>query len=374
MSEHPGPFGRDASSVTARQFDFYLYENFDPDACANHPLNPRRVLTSALDGMLSMAAGGCSWRELCARCGGALVKQAADCGVLRRDGDAVRFDAPIFLREDAAVLSAAFTEEAERLADRLAFVWPELTRLAESLRNGFDAAENLYHIVCGMTLDGALFDGLSETGAVATSRMHPSGLDYLAVAYERCEELDGLSRGLLCSLNRAIGETCVLQSFGDADGDRFDAYRWYRLREKGGLAGRFAAVQAPEKERLTREARRLVETGSCEQSCLQALEAFGYAKDGRVSVPVYRPSDAGMMDAVAALVQECLLSEVTAILRQGVPDVTSGRHGVPAAETANELYHLLFGKLNEALSRRGMVAPPPVRPGEGRYAQSIMLT
>lgn len=357
-----------------RRFDYFLFENFDADEQAWHPGNPRRILTSQMDGVLSMVAEGCSWVELRERWGEERVRQAAECGVLRRAGEEVRFDSPVFLREDAAALTGAFERAAEELASRLEEIWPELKRLAEKLHNGFDPSFNLYHLVCGMTLDGSFFDALERAGAVATARQHPSGLDYIAVIYERCAELDGLSRRLLCSWNRAVGETCALQSFGDADGDRFDAYRWYRLREGGRLPARFAALDVPDRERLTSEARRLAETGACAQDCLKALEAFGYAADGRMAVPVYRAADEGVIRSVSAAVTDCLLEPIATILRDGVQEITPARHGVRGAETANELYHLLFGQLNETLARRGMVAAPPHRPGEGRYWQSVILT
>ena len=351
-----------------RRFSFYLFEDFDPDREAGNSLNPRRVLTEALNGALDAVAAGCSWEALCGRWGEEAVERAVACGVLRKEGRAARFDAPVFLEEDAARLTAVCQREAEELTNRLSVGWKALVRLADSLENGFDASVNLYHLVCGVVLDGALFDALCEAGVVATSRPHPSGLSYIAVAYERCEALDGLSRRLLCSWNRAIGETCVLQSFGDADGDRFDPYRWYRMKESGRIDG-----DMPEKEKLTREARRLIETGSCAEDCLRALTVFGYAKDGRMAVPVYGPGDAAVMDEVARIVREVILEEVAALLRQGVREITPERHGVNRAETANELYHLLFGHINEALVRRGMVATPQKRPGEGRYLQSVQL-
>ena len=352
-----------------RAFDFYYFEQFDPETEANNPLNPRRILTPTIDGLLTMAAEGGTYDALCGRYGESLVRQVMDCGVLRREGEAVRFDAPVFLREDAPVLSAAFVEDAEHLADRLATIWPDLSGMVNDLRNDFGAPTNLYHLLCGMTLDGAFFDALCDAGVVATSRMHPSGLDYLVIAYERCEALDGLSRRLLCSWNRAVGETCALQSFGDADGDRFDVYRWERLHEAGKAPGNM-----PDRERLTRAARQLAEVGSCDPACLQALTAFGYVKDGRMAVPVYRPEDARVIDAIAEAVTVCLLEDVAMILRRGMPGITPEKHGISPGETANELYHILFGRLNEALVNRGLVAKPPYRPGEGRYLQSILLT
>ena len=352
--------------MSSRQFTFYLFENFDP--ASEHPLNPRRVLTSAVDGLLSMAADGCAWDALCDAWGEERVRQVADCGVLRRDGAMARLDAPVFLREDAPALSAAFSEDAERQAELLSRVWPEIVRCADRLHNGFDASVNLYHIVCGMVMDGAFFDTLCEAGVVTTGRAHVSGLDYIAVAYERCEALDALSRRLLCSWNRAMGKTCTLQSFGDADGDRFDAYRWYRLKESGQVID-----NVPDLERLTREARRLVETGICDRECLRALTAFGYVTNGCLSVPVYHVQDMLMIDEIAEIVRSTLLEDTAAVLRRGVKDITPVKHGVSAGETANELYHLLFGRLNQVLVRRGMVAAPPMHPGEGRYLQSIMM-
>ena len=75
----------------------------------------------------------------------------------------------------------------------------------------------------------------------------------------------------------------------------------------------------------------------------------------------------------AALVEEALYEEAARTLRevQGRLEITAARHGVPAGETANELYHILFGGINEELVRRGLTAAPPDRPGEGRDLQCI---
>lgn len=83
----------------------------------------------------------------------------------------------------------------------------------------------MYHILCGMIFDGSFFDYLNQNKALATSRRHCSGLDYLAVIYEDCAELRSLSNGLLRSYNRLANNICSLQSFGDAQGSRFDFYR-----------------------------------------------------------------------------------------------------------------------------------------------------
>jgi len=49
------------------------------------------------------------------------------------------------------------------------------------------------------------------------------------------------------------------------------------------------------------------------------------------------------------------------------------QHGVPKEEVANEVYHILFGMLNEELVSRGIVQEPNLHVGEGRYLKSIEL-
>ena len=57
--------------------------------------------------------------------------------------------------------------------------------------------------------------------------------------YEACPALQKFSDGMLCSYNRLTDGETSLESFGDADGDRFDLYRCFRLRERGPLPERF---------------------------------------------------------------------------------------------------------------------------------------
>lgn len=42
-------------------------------------------------------------------------------------------------------------------------------------------------------------------------------------------------------------------------------------------------------------------------------------------------------------------------------------------EVANEVYHMIFGMLNEELVSRGFVQMPDFHVGEGRYLKSIEL-
>lgn len=349
---------------------FYFEQNMAPE----HPLNPRRVLTPDADGILQMVSEWPAGEEVLQCCDEKRVQALVDVGTLRwEDGD-LRFDTPIFLQEDADTLTGLFANEARRLALLLNGHREELRAIARRIDNGFDEATNLYHIICGMVLDGTFFDDLCEAGAVVTSRKHPSGMDYLTIIYQKCDALDGLSRRLLCSWNRLIGDGCALQSFGDSDGMRHDFYRVYRLQALTREAGQFPdCALLPPKDELLQDVLRFIQTGKGAPSVLCLLERYGYVREGRICVPVFRMEDKTAVDEIASLVCHALLQPVKELLLHCNLNITAVQHVVDRRELANELYHILFGQINEALVDLGMVAMPPYRSGEGRYLKSIQI-
>lgn len=379
---------RSSTVNSMRSFEYFLFENFDADQEANNPNNPRNFLGSKTDALLTeMAqcpANTFSYRECRETHDVHLLRRLMEGGVLRLSGPALVFDCPIFLREDADVLRREIASKASALADLLDSSMTEILDRCGRIKNGFPAELNLYHILCGMILDGFFFDYLSDMGAVATSRQHPSDLDYLPVIYEKCEELQSFSDGLLCSYNRFVNAKCALQSFGDAQGNRLDFYRFFRLTEQGTLPDRFkdakaridhfgGANKAHLKEHLLEEVVSLVQTGRCEAAAMDLLELLGYAKEGALCVPVYTPEHKEYMAEIETIVEKCLGHAISDILLElaGSMDITAVRHGVDRKEIANELYHIVFGSINEELVARGRVAMPRYIPGEGRYFKCI---
>lgn len=367
-----------------RRFTYFLFENFDPDRESENPANPRRILNASADAVLSRVAEfpplGCPADGLRREFGSGVDRLIA-AGALREEQGRLAFDTPVFLREDVPALEGFFTQAAMPLADRLWDIREALWAAARAVKNGFDPQRNLYHILCGMILDGSFFDALQRREAVAVARVHPSGLDYLSVIYQDDAALSGFSNGLLCSYNRLTdGETSV-ESFGDGDGDRFDLYRCFRLREQGPLPERFRQAgvlldrlpRDREREVLLEGARALLRGKRCGGACLALLELFGYARAGKIAVPVFSQADEAAITAIGALVEERLCDPVEAALKEAAETLplTSLRHGAPKKEVANELYHILFGGINEAMVRRGLVAAPAKRPGEGRFLSCI---
>lgn len=382
----PRIFGRTERVSGMKEFEYFLFENFDADEESNNPYNPRNFLGNETDAILTEVAqypvNACSYNRSCEKYSTQLIRKLIDGGVLRPSGTALAFDCPIFLREDAAVLHTEIVSKASALVDLLDNSMTVIRDCCGKIGNGFPVELNLYHILCGMVFDGGFFEYLSGMGALATSRQHPSGLDYLSVIYEKCEELQTLSDGLLCSYNRFVNAKCSLQSFGDAQGNRFDFYRFFRLMEHGTLPDKFkdseplvVGLGGVNKDSLLDEVVSMVQTGRCDPAVMTLLELFGYAQDGAICVPVYTPEHKKYIAEIESVVEKCIGNAMsdTLIELTGSIDITAVRHGVNRMEIANELYHIVFGSINEELAARGIVAAPKYIPGEGRYYKSIEI-
>ena len=370
-----------------REFEYFLFENFDADEEANNPLNPRRFLGRETDPILSAVVqtpvGKCSYAACCDQYGTDLVNKLINGGILFCNGETLTVACPVFLREDAAVLHREIRSKASALVDTLQDCKDEIWKWCAKIDNGFSVELNMYHILCGMIFDGAFFDYLSDFGALATSRQHLSGLDYLTVIYENCEELQSLSDGLLCSYNRFVNEKCALQSFGDARGNRFDFYRFFRLIEQGDVPNQFKSAETCikacgerlNKDRILDEVVSLAQTGSCIPALMELLELFGYAENGVFCVPVYLPEHRTIIRKVERIIESHMgeaMYELLAELAEKIR-ITAVRHNVNRMEIANELYHIVFGFINEELVARGLVAAPNDIPGEGRYLKCVEL-
>ncbi len=372
-----------------RKFSYFLYENFDPDLEKENLYNPRRILGKQTDMVLSYVAGipafSCSYFLCRQRFGESILLQLIEAGALRREEDVLLFDSPVFLREDASVLYSQVRARAFELAAMLEKNLPRLQSLCRQIQNGTSVEENMYHILCGMIFDGSFFDYLNQNKALATSRRHCSGLDYLAVIYEDCAELRSLSNGLLCSYNRLANNICSLQSFGDAQGSRFDFYRVFRQLEHGDTSPELLEAKRLldysvgglrlNKNSLLRETAIFCQTGRCQPAVLELLELFGYAENGKICVPVYMAEHRKTIEEMKAVVEESIGRAVGDILMDMGQhlNITAVSHGVPFTEIANELYHILFGSVNEELMVRGIVSSPLLRQGEGRYLKCIEI-
>lgn len=365
-----------------RHFSYYYFDNFNAEEVKFPEDDPRMVLNSSADGVLTELVesppGICRYEGLCRLFSKKQVDQLIHIGLLRREADVVLLDSPVFVEEDAEELRKCFLDDISRMSEALTAKKEDFISLAQELNNGFPPEVNLYHLLCGAIFDGEFFDCLSDRGLVSTSRIHPSGLDYLIIVYERSPALEGLSNKLLCSYNRFTDGVRALQSFGDAAGDRLDFFRFSRQKQLGKVPADQQEIEklwdAAGGRRILTEVERFDKTGSCEKNVIHLLEVFGYLQEERFAVPVYRSNHRSVLEKMEQLTESCILTDMEHALNKGAySNLLCSRHGVSAGEIANELYHVVFGQLNEQLVKAGMAAQPPRIPGQGRYLKSIEL-
>lgn len=112
---------------------------------------------------------------------------------------------------------------------------------------------------------------------------------------------------------------------------------------------------------------------------LKELEYIGINKfDNSISinVPIFYESEKTIINDIGNII----LLEIFPIVKDvfenfetDVPDLTSVRHKVDIKEIAIELWHQIFGAVNEYLVKKGFVALPNNIDGEGRYLKSIIM-
>ena len=130
------------------------------------------------------------------------------------------------------------------------------------------------------------------------------------------------------------------------------------------------ALGSMEKEMCIRD-----RTGFCDRDCMQLFEYFGYISGNQYTVPVFRQNAKSIIQRLSNIVIDCIGIDIKKLLSDSpiMFQLYCRRHGVPKEEVANEVYHMIFGMLNEELVSRGFVQMPDFHVGEGRYLKSIEL-
>lgn len=342
----------------------------------------RTLFSPKTDRLLSLlvdAGGFCSAHLIAAEFGSDFVSELADAGVIQLRDDILFPGCPLFIKEDLPFLQTYAAEPAGIMAEKILAERSSYQKLLCRYGNEGRSAISLYHLLCGAVFDGLFFDELAADGTVAVSHAHRGGSEWLIILYEADPALDSFSRSLLCSYNRFVSGTYALQSFGDANGSRRDFWRFSRQMKQDPETLRndpafpiWSSLADPLV--LPSETERLIRTGTCSNECLFLLEQFGYAENGRVTVPVFEADAENITASLAGFTSSLIISDVKeALSSRYQKKLFSSRFHLSSAKAANELYHILFARLNELLIASGFAASPVFRKGEGRYLCSVQL-
>ena len=194
-----------------KQFSCYLYDQMEDEQEALHPDNPRNFMDSLsplISVIVSREAGTILYEDLADQFGSDYIDRMIRCGVLRREGQHVYLDTPVFLKSDASVLAEHFASAAGKIADLIVSCKQPLYELAGKINNGFSPERNLYHLLCGWSMDGAMID-----------RNSTSGISKWPYRYRFCGFPNGVSipprlAAMFCRMNRGAiwDSSCVTVS------------------------------------------------------------------------------------------------------------------------------------------------------------------
>ena len=249
----------------------------------------------------------------------------------------------------------------------------QIVSIAQCIDNGYPVERNLYHILCGYIFDGLMFDYLEENDLVTTSCVHASGLDYLVILYEDTASLNEYSDLLLCSYNRLTINGKGFVSFGDSDGSRKDLYRYKRQKELNLLSEQEEKYICHPTEELIENFNRLADGCYIDSKYMATYEYFDYCQNGTIIVPIYNSYSYDvankLYEFVLGIVKEHIINALVAI--QNENRLLAIAHEVKVKDISNEIYHLIFGEVNELLVKNGLILEPPYYQGEGRYFKSF---
>ena len=301
-----------------------------------------------------------------------LVKSLLQIDVLQLHGDKLGMNVPFFLEKDVKSLKMLSGKVANDIFSILSGCQNSIKDIIGHIDNGFHSELNIYHLLCAYIFDGLMFDFLEQNNLVETTNIHKSGLDYLVVLYEDNAELDKYSNQLLCSYNCLIVNEHGFVSFGDSNGNRNDFYRYYCQKDLNQLPKKQIDISTYSKEDLIDNFEKLVSGEYVEEQFIQIYDHFGYCKDGKIIVPVYD----GIAFQQAKVLYEFILDKIKNPLVDTLnliskTDLSAISHGINSKCVANEIYHIIFGEVNEMIVNSGLAANPPYYEGEGRYLKSF---
>lgn len=356
------------------KFNKYYFENYPIDTPFDRN-NPRYVLSlNGVDEILEKVINSTPYSlskddfentEL--------VNDLLQVDVLQQKEGKLGMAVPFFVERDARILKELSKSVAKTIVSNLIEHEKQIIDIIQKVNNGYSYDRNLYHLLCGYIFDGLLFDFLEEKQLVTTSLVHKTGLDYLVILYEDSDVLNEYSDKLLCSYNRLVVNGKGFASFGDSEGSRRDFYRYMRMKELNQLTEQEREYMNCSVEELIENFEKLIDGKETATKYIEIYEYFGYCEDGKISVPIYDENTYKVADELykymLTLIKDSITNALAAI--QEEKSLLAIAHGVKTEDIANEIYHLIFGEVNELLVQSGMVAEPPMTLGEGRYFKSF---
>lgn len=306
-----------------------------------------------------------------------LLKDLMDIGMVNKDKT---LNFPFFIKSDVKIIQSYSKNIAKRMYSVMEKCLDKFYDLVDF--EGMDRKEVLYHFLCCDILDGSALDIYGKKGYFSLDLPQKDNRRYLLIGFEDDKEVLSLSEGLLCSCNVHHHDKIEFKSFGDAKGDRNDVYRFLRQQEyamvtsqsKTNVNQAYLEIIRDEWVTLMNRAYDVIVNNHQDKKFMALLEALEYMKHGEVCVPVFttehRPKFNELTRHVIQLLEPIVAEAMDEI--DGLK-LSAVEHGVSKKAIGNEMWHQIFGELNELLVLNDVVKQPEYREGEGRYLKAIYI-
>ena len=330
------------------EFDIFYYENDISMIKDNN--NPRIILNDpsvfqVLSDIINCLPNSIDINQYSNK---EIINRLLTIEVIKLHDNKLSLNIPIFIEKDLPILKRYISLASKKIYYSIAQQTDVLIKTIHQIQNGFPDQINLYHMLCGYIFDGTIFDELVKHNLITTHKIHQDSSDYLIIMYEKCKSLSIYSNKLLCSYNRLTTSYGTFSSFGDCE---------YSADELG------LAFHS------------LVNRNKISENFISIFDQLGYTKGGIINVPVYYPDDFKVGDEVSKIVidacSQTLIECLNLLSRE--QNLLSIQHNIDVRDIANEIYHLIFGTVNELLVQHNIVAQPEYYPNEGRYLKSYEI-
>ena len=353
------------------EFDIFYYEN--DISTINNRNNPRIILSDpsvlhVLSDIINCPPNSIDINQYSNK---EILNRLLAIEAIKLYDNKLSLNIPIFIEKDLPTLNQYTSLASQKIYHSIVQQTDNLIKTIHQLQNGFSDQVNLYHMLCGYVLDGTIFDELVKNNLITTHKIHPDCSDYLIIMYEKSNSLNTYSTKLLCSYNRLKTHYGVFSSFGDCDGNRNDFYRQFMLQKTQQLDTTFK--YSPDE--LGSAFHSLILGNTVSDEIIGIFTEFGYVKDRKINVPVYSHNDFKVGDEISKIVIDSCSQTLTECLNllSKEHNLLSIQHNVDIRDIANEIYHLIFGTVNELLVQHNIVARPEYHPNEGRYLKSYEI-
>lgn len=269
---------------------------------------------------------------------------------------------PVFFEEDVKLIINEIKPYLNTIMDSI-----------KSVLNEFNYnKKELYHILCNNTFDNYSLKYLMDKWLIREYKKNPGNRNYIIIGYEKSDFVNDYSNNLLCSNNRFKCNYIIFNSFGDTDGSRKDFYRYFRLKQQGkNLFKEIDSYMSSINNDQEILRNNLINTinGKGDKDTIKLLNDLEYMNGNEICVPIlindgYKYLGLKVMDSILDIIK--IIFEKVRLL-----DITPNRNEVSKLDTLNEVWHIVFGLINEEFVKDGIVEAPEYKEGEGRYLKCI---